>query len=609
VYAVEQPGSSSAKHATADEEADGYRITMEKQATTLFPERQLFLTRKGATGWSKPQPLSLRLPSFRKAAMVFAYALDLRLSVSPNGKSLAFTYLADPVDAPPGWQQSAMVRTLAAGAGVVQFTPVINLTDGSASLPFEGPWAWTVPFWSRDSQSFVITAVSPVGTSWESKDGAQDRTPIDAVHQFEVRLTTGTVHLVRLDLHGIFDAPLAWRLDGDLLLHTADETLTHMRFEDGAWRDASQVHLAMPGRFRNAELASDGNFVVGDYETPSTPPSFFLYRIGESGFQHLVGLNPQFDGLTIAPYREVHWDTSTGYHASGFLFVPPDYDPQKVYPLVIHAYPAASNFFCDSGVNHDPSFAPQPLANAGIMYLIRILPDGARQGEEQAHYPKGYPGNLAEAAFHTDIWDSAVDQLSRDGLIDPKRVGIIAFSRSGWFTEFALTHARTHYAAATLADNVQYSLGEYWMIHSDNVLKGWDAMFGGPPYGATLQNWLEHSISFNLPKIHTPVLMEVMGYGNHYLNDNAPPSNLALKWEIFAGLSRLQKPVEMYYYPLETHQPENPRARLASLERNLDWYTFWLNGVEREVARDSQQSVRWRELRQSHFEDESSPAR
>ncbi len=144
------------------------------------------------------------------------------------------------------------------------------------------------------------------------------------------------------------------------------------------------------------------------------------------------------------------------------------------------------------------------------------------------------------------------------------------------------------------------------MIHSDNVLKGWEAMFGGPPNGATSQSWLEHSISFNLPKIHAPVLMEVMDYGNHYLNDNAPPSNLALKWEIFAGLSRLGKAVEMYYYPLEAHQPENPRAWLASLERNLDWYNFWLSGGERSALTAPEQYVRWRKLRRADLAEDGS---
>ncbi len=67
--------------------------------------------------------------------------------------------------------------------------------------------------------------------------------------------------------------------------------------------------------------------------------------------------------------------------------------------------------------------------------------------------------------------------------------------------------------------------------------------------------------------------------------------------EILIWVEELCKPIEMYYYPLEMHQPEHPQARLASLERNLDWYVFWLQDKERPPTIDPDQYVRWRVLR------------
>jgi hypothetical protein len=37
-------------------------------------------------------------------------------------------------------------------------------------------------------------------------------------------------------------------------------------------------------------------------------------------------------------------------------------------------------------------------------------------------------------------------------------------------------------------------------------------------------------------------------------------------------LNRLGKPAQLYYYPNENHLPDDPKARLATLQRNLDWY-------------------------------------
>ena len=156
-------------------------------------------------------------------------------------------------------------------------------------------------------------------------------------------------------------------------------------------------------------------------------------------------------------------------------------------------------------------------------------------------------------------------------------------------------HSRVHYAAATAADNEQGSLSEYWLTPTFSEAE--ENLYGGPPYGETLENWHKYSISFNLDKIHTPLLMEEMGYGIHDDLLGQMPRNLAVRYEIIKGLTRLGKPVEMYYYPNEDHAPDDPRARLASLQRNVDWYRFWLQRVEDPDLRKTEQYQRWRRLR------------
>jgi hypothetical protein len=135
------------------------------------------------------------------------------------------------------------------------------------------------------------------------------------------------------------------------------------------------------------------------------------------------------------------------------------------------------------------------------------------------------------------------------------------------------------------------------MIHTDDVLRGYEAMYGGGPYGKTLDNWLKYSVSFNLDKFHTPLLMEMMGYGTPYKSVAAPPESLSLKEEVFTGLNRLGDPVEMYYYPNEGHTPDHPQARLASLQRNVDWYRFWLQGYVR--PGDPEKFARWSQMKRS----------
>lgn len=151
---------------------------------------------------------------------------------------------------------------------------------------------------------------------------------------------------------------------------------------------------------------------------------------------------------------------------------------------------------------------------------------------------------------------------------------------------------------------VKFSYGEYWTDNAAAVYARMeDAMYDGPPFGATLKNWLRYSVSFTLQSIHTPLLMEAMGYG---IRDNHPgeiPFNLVPRFELLAGLTALSKPVEMYYYPDETHEPNHPKARLASLERNIDWYRFWLQGYERPFPALAKQYKRWEGLKKLHQMD------
>lgn len=597
VYALERE-NHSALQPTPDEEARGYRIPFELQNVSRYLKRGLFVTRWTSSGWTTPQSLPVQLPWMKSKVVWLPYLLDLRLSLSPDGSSLAFTFMNDLGSMPAAWRASPQVQIINTNVGVIQLTAVMNVQRGVSTLPLQSPWEYTIPFWSADSKSFIITAESPVDSVEEQEDVKYGRQYPENVQQYQVMPSNNTTRVVRSTVHGVLETPLSWTSDSDLLMRTSDDALSHMRLDEGQWKEIRRVNLPKSLSYRNAVLAGSGEIIVGDDESPSTPPGLFVFRLSDQAMQRQISLNPQLDQLTLAPIREVQWDTSTGYHAAGLLFLPPDYDPHKIYPMVIHSYGASANFFCDSGVNHEPSFDPQPLANVGIMYLIHTYPVGSSKADEYRHYPKGYPGQLAEPAFNADLWDSAVEKFAADGLIDPKKVGIIGFSHSGWLTQFALTHGRTQYAAATLADNLQNSLGEYWLVHSDGNLSSSDAMFGGPPYGESLENWLKYSISFNIPRIHAPLLMEAMGYGEHYDDTQKPPVNLSARFEVFTGLSHLHRPVELYYYPLESHQPDDPLARLGSLERNLDWYRFWLQGYERPNPGDPEQYKRWEHLRE-----------
>lgn len=567
--------------------ADGIRIPYQQSETTVFQSvsEKVFIQRRlSADQWAKPRTIEIASPVGKQNSSDLLFP---RLSVSPNGKMLLVTYLWTG-DIPANWGANPSLVELRRREGGLEPTFLYDLASGKSEMAIESPSAKSIPLWSPDSRSFIVTALAPPATDINYAD-----TPSNT-HLYFVSLRPSRIEKVADRVASQSEQPLYWGSDGLLQVRTGPGEITTFAHNEAGWSKTSETTLPVPSASAyGLSLTSDGTEFVGAYMDTVTPPELVAYQRGWRSIRQVEDLNPEFANFSLARPERVNWSTSTGYEVTGLLLKPPNYIEGNKYPLVIQTKEDIGSFLCDSGIEHFPSFAPQPLATSGIMYLIRTIPEGYSVKEERDHYPKGYPGDIGEAAFHMDVYDSAVRALEKRGLVDADRVGIIGFSLTGWYVQFALAHSAIHYRAATTTDNVMYSMGTYWYVHRDGMMDQYDHLYGGPPYGETFKNWKAFSVSFNLDKIRTPLMMEEMGYGHPY-DTSAPPANLATAYEVFAGLSRLGKPVELYYYPNELHLPDHPRARLASLRRNIDWYRFWLQGVERGDAEERIQYDRWR---------------
>jgi dipeptidyl aminopeptidase/acylaminoacyl peptidase len=592
---------------TASEAAHGYRIPFGHPLIDFFTKSRLFIAKRINNGnWSIPKQVTIHSPFTHKPMTELAIEGGTFLSLSPDGHRLTLTTYVPTDELTPEWKKDLYTISLQnRGVLSTRLTLLYNLDTGETSIPIKTTLSSDSPLWSEDSKSFLIIAQSPVGTRWQQDDEQDHRIGTrSGFHLFRVDISTNSVELVEARIPGLSGQQVLFQKDNDsLLVRTSASELEELKRVAGIWVEQRKIKIPLPDLSTGAQLVSDGRRIIGEYQNAMTPPQLFLFDLETQTVKVIARLDPQVDSLALAPAVRVEWKTSTGAGIEGLLFEPPDYQEGKRYPLVIGTKPVTDGFVCDTGEDHYPSFAPQPLANAGILYLAQYIPPDWDAQVMEHSFPQGYPGlggygGLAEAAFQMDVWEKAVEKLDAQGLVDPRKIGMIGFSRSGWYTEFALAHSKLHFKAATAADNVAYSLSEYWLLLSEEFMGQMDAMYGGPPGGDTLKNWLDFSISFNVEKIHTPLLMEEMGYGDHYDNSKAPPLNLADRFETFAALSHMKRPVELYYYPNEDHQPDHPQARLGTLERNLDWYRFWLQGYERPNAEDPDQYKRWEHLRE-----------
>jgi len=601
VYATEVPDVASDGHPTEEESARGYRIPFPIQTETSWPRRQVFVTHRVGGDWSRPTLISIDSPLSGRRLSMFNHAANsgLSLSVAPNGSAVLIGFLDFSNEMPKQWRESAFVKLRDSSGMLRALQPLVryDLKTGKSSMPLKTPWMASTPMWSSDSKSFAVAALAPVGSPLEENDAVNHALGhVSQSRLFVVDPRNEKFEVVVPHLAFPWEGPLFWASTGELFLRGAamNKIATVIR-QDGVWREATSITLPLEG---DLQVTTNGSYVVGAFSDAHTSPELFEYQTDEKKLRVLAHLNPQLDNLTLARSKQVHWKTSKGFDVTGILLLPPNFVEGTRYPLVIQTKPFAEGFPCSFG--NFPSFAPQPIANSGIIYVGRVNTEGSQQKEED-YFPDGYPGpkgagSLGEAAFNMDIWDSGVKELDHLGFIDATKVGIIGFSRTGWYTEFILAHSSIRYRAATVADNVQYSVGEYWLRHDRETIEEYNHLYGGSPYGPSSKNWLDYSISFNLDKIHTPLLMEEMGHGKSYDGASVVPIDLASAFEVFTGLSVLRRPVELFYYPAEEHAPDHPIARLNTLQRNVDWYRFWLQGYERPNPEDKDQYPRWRKL-------------
>jgi hypothetical protein len=162
-----------------------------------------------------------------------------------------------------------------------------------------------------------------------------------------------------------------------------------------------------------------------------------------------------------------------------------------------------------------------------------------------------------------------------------------------------LTHSNYHFAAATSAEGTNTGYFNYVVTsNGSSRLQKVERLNGGPPWPANWKTWIEHSLSFEFDKIHTPLRIE---------SDRNSPElpEILNEWECFVALKQLKRPVELIYVTEGDHPVVKPSHRMTSQQGNVDWLAFWLKGEVDPDPSKASQYARWRELKKLQDEPQA----
>lgn len=527
------------------------------------PSALLFLRRTQA-GW-----IATDLPLSGPAVLVKSslFKAVRNLSFSPNSRFLAITVGVWFV--PSDWGTSDFILKLERE----QFNPwsvaLYNLENHRLTIAFHGPVYGPPLVWATDSKYFGVDGALLDPENTDASTDVFQRAKLYVVDISRGKAIEAFAHNARV---------LVWKSSGEeLLIGAKDGAFVRVLREGDKWKQASADVLQEIAQYDpNSYVSKDGHTIIGIAENLDTPPDLFLIDRHTHRFTVISNLNPQLGSLKFGRVERVHWSSRLGENYTGYLIKPTEYIEGSLYPLIIMAKSWNSSFICDT--LYHTSFAPQPLAAHGFAVLMINEPDSPGN--------LGYPGKIGEAyAFVSEV-ENAVSFLSDSKIADPHRVGLAGFSRTSWMVDFLLTHSRLPLLCASSADSGIYNYGTYWLFNDKTIMRDYEYELAGPPYGGIRENWLKYTPAFNANEAKAPLLMEYTS------------QNLQSAFELFTALNRLGKPVDLFYYPYGQHELDTPLERFASLQRNVDWFRFWIQDHEgTPPSYDPSQYIRWRQLR------------
>ena len=266
----------------------------------------------------------------------------------------------------------------------------------------------------------------------------------------------------------------------------------------------------------------------------------------------------------VPQFAPLHWADVNGVAFTGQLMLPADHATSV--PLFLTYY--VCDGFLRGGTGDE--FPLRQLAASGIAVLCINRPPAE----------PGFGDQLDQYRLAMSGISSAVELLSRRGVIDRKRVGMGGLSFGGEVTAWVLTHSDLLSAASISSTLLTPTY--YWF----NALNGRDTpkvlrqvwKIGDPD--TDMVRWREISPALNAARIKAPLLMQM------------PEQEFRFNIEVAARLAARGTPVDLWGFPNETHIKFQPRHKLAVYLRNLDWFRYWLAGeIDADPAKRTQNAA------------------
>ncbi len=375
-----------------------------------------------------------------------------------------------------------------------------------------------LPRWSPDGKFIAYWDGPHVGRHTVSVIPSSGGTPFDPTsalddYAYEFYWSADSRSLILSHFDGIR------RAIAEANIHTAQTTplVPHDQ--------ATQSHLTVAASGTIAWTQNDG----------STHSILMVLSAGTTSAYQLLDPNPQIKNWNIGTEEILHWKNKHGDNRQGVLLKPYGYRPGRRYPLIVDCYP-------DLGIRFggDAMGGNQAWASRGYAVLIvnpraphTWMVPSHRKDQEAVRGPKGWEVTVDDVM-------SGVDELIRQGIVDPERMGLYGFSNGGGVVDYLVTKTHRFKCAVSVAGVLPD-----WF--SPVFLEAWDGaqiFAGGITPWDDPEGYIQLSAIFHINAVTTPML----------LADGDEDGDMVLGMiEMYNGLRTFGRDVTLLRYPNQGH--------------------------------------------------------
>lgn len=341
-----------------------------------------------------------------------------------------------------------------------------------------------------------------------------------------------------------------WAPSGDRIYFTADDRGSrnlHMASLSGETSPVTEgTHLL------SVRTVSDNGIAAAVRTSFHEPPEVVVFPLDDpTRITRLTRVNDDvLAGVELGEVEELWYDSTDGARAQGWVIKPPDFDPSKRYPLVLHIHGGPHGMYSVGFSNAFQNFA----ANGYL--LLYTNPRGSTgYGTEFGNaIDNGYP-----SVDYDDLM-AGVDALIARGQVDESRMYVTGCSGGGVLSSWVIGQTDRFAAAAVRCPVVN------WMSFAGtaDIVRWGYSRYHGYPWDNP-EKYLAHSPLMLVDRVTTPTLLMT-----GELDLRTPMSQTE---EYFQALKALGVPTEMVRFHDEYHgtssQPSNfIRTQLYM----LDWF-------------------------------------